>query len=87
MRSNNKKTCTVHGWLFLLGLAVPASLYAQHVDLRLERLTQEHGLSNNIVTSIVQDRQGFMWFGTHDGLNKYDGYQTTIYRHDSSDST
>ncbi|MCH8963184.1 MAG: hypothetical protein IH820_18190 [Bacteroidetes bacterium] len=36
---------------------------------------------------ITQDSQGFMWFGTWDGLNKYDGYSFTIYRHDPEDST
>ena len=81
------KTCAEYGLLLLLGLAVPVALHAQHVDLCVERLTQEHGLSNNVVISIGQDQQGFMWFGTHDGLNKYDGYQITIYRHDPADST
>lgn len=40
----------------------------------------EHGLSNNYVTSIFQDKTGFMWFGTFDGLNRYDGYQIKTYR-------
>lgn len=63
------------------------ALSAQPIDVRFEHLTQEQGLSNNLVIAIVQDHQGFMWFGTHDGLNKYDGYQITPYRHDPSDST
>src|SRR5690606_41513707 len=40
----------------------------------------EHGLSNNYVTKIFQDRHGFMWFGTYDGLNRYDGYQFKVYK-------
>lgn len=40
------------------------------------------GLSQNTVFDIDQDKQGHMWFATHDGLNKYDGYNFTIYRHD-----
>lgn len=40
------------------------------------------GLSQNTVFDIAQDKQGHMWFATHDGLNKYDGYNFTIYRHD-----
>ena len=40
----------------------------------------EHGLSNNQVTCIYQDHRGFMWFGTYDGLNQYDGYSFKVYR-------
>lgn len=40
----------------------------------------EKGLSNNAVRCIFKDAQGFMWFGTHDGLNRYDGYEFKIYR-------
>src|SRR3954451_3315458 len=41
----------------------------------------EQGLSNNSVTCIFQDHKGFMWFGTYDGLNRYDGYSFKVYRH------
>jgi PAS domain S-box-containing protein len=50
--------------------------------IRFEQLTTEDGLSQNGVRAIVQDRRGFLWFGTYDGLNRYDGYQFKIYRHD-----
>lgn len=40
----------------------------------------ENGLSNNAVMSIYQDHNGFMWFGTYDGLNRYDGYEFKTYR-------
>jgi signal transduction histidine kinase/ligand-binding sensor domain-containing protein/DNA-binding response OmpR family regulator len=46
----------------------------------------EHGLSNNQVTCIYQDRRGFMWFGTYDGLNQYDGYNFKVYRNKLKDS-
>lgn len=39
-----------------------------------------NGLSNNSVTTIYQDKDGFMWFGTYDGLNRYDGYNFKVYR-------
>jgi len=55
--------------------------------MRFDHLTTEQGLSQDIVTSIVQDRQGFMWFGTEDGLNRYDGYSIKVYKHDPFDST
>ncbi len=46
------------------------------------RLTTENGLSNNRVFSIVQDHLGFLWFGTDDGLNRFDGYDFKVYRND-----
>ncbi|WP_316838540.1 two-component regulator propeller domain-containing protein [Pedobacter gandavensis] len=45
----------------------------------------ENGLSNNSVFSNVQDRDGLMWFGTKDGLNRFDGYSFKTYRHDPAD--
>jgi ligand-binding sensor domain-containing protein len=47
----------------------------------------EQGLSNNAVTSIFQDHDGFMWFGTFDGLNRYDGYGFKVFRNNFNDST
>ncbi len=44
-------------------------------------LTIADGLSNNSVTAIFQDHYGFLWIGTEDGLNRYDGYQFITYRH------
>lgn len=44
-----------------------------------ENLTYTKGLSQNYVYAILQDKHGYMWFGTWDGLNKYDGYNYTIY--------
>ena len=66
--------------LILLRLTQPA--YSQSSTLRFEHLTTEDGLSNNSVPSILQDREGFMWFGTFYGLNKYDGYNFTVFKHD-----
>ena len=46
------------------------------------RLGVENGLAKNTVYCILQDRQGFMWFGTKDGLSRYDGYQFRNYRYE-----
>lgn len=53
----------------------------------LDYLGIEHGLSNNAVTSIYQDRYGFMWFGTYDGLNRYDGYGFKVFKNQLNDTT
>jgi ligand-binding sensor domain-containing protein/signal transduction histidine kinase len=54
-------------------------------SIRFERIGIEQGLSQNSVNVILQDSQGFLWFGTQDGLNRYDGYTFTIYRPDVDD--
>jgi ligand-binding sensor domain-containing protein len=81
-----------HG--MMVTLAVSAALlsprfttpaYAQTGTVRFDNITTEQGLSQSTVTAILQDRQGFMWFGTEDGLNQYDGYQFTVYKHDPDD--
>ena len=56
-------------------------------NLKCSQLTQEDGLSHNQVTAIVQDDFGFIWIGTKDGLNKYDGYNLTVIRNVPDDST
>ena len=50
-------------------------------------ILSENGLSQNTVHSILQDSDGFMWFATEDGLNKYDGYNFTVFKNDQLDST
>src|SRR5690606_29801265 len=47
----------------------------------------ENGLSNNSVTCIYQDHKGFLWFGTYDGLNRYDGYEFKVFRNKLGDTT
>ena len=45
-----------------------------------QHFSVENGLSQNTVMAIMQDSKGFMWFGTWDGLNKFDGYEFTVYK-------
>src|SRR5574341_572994 len=60
---------------------------AQNESLHFEHLGIEEGLSNNNVSAILQDSKGYIWFGTMDGLNKYDGYSFTKYKFDPFDSS
>ena len=53
----------------------------------VEYIGIERGLSNNAVTCIYQDHHGFMWFGTYDGLNRYDGYSFKVFHNIIGDST
>ena len=55
-------------------------------ELRFRQITINDGLSLSSVYCIYQDSKGFMWFGTEDGLNKYDGQNITIYRPDPQDT-
>src|SRR6187549_1854152 len=53
--------------------------------LSVQRYSLEEGLSQQAVNAIVQDSEGFMWFGTEDGLNRFDGYEFRQLRHDRGD--
>jgi ligand-binding sensor domain-containing protein/signal transduction histidine kinase len=63
----------------------PRPQYIQDDTVKFERISVEQGLSQSSVRSIFQDSKGFLWFGTNDGLNKYDGYDFTVYRHNPED--
>ena len=54
---------------------------------RFTHLTTKEGLSDSSVKGIVRDHQGFMWFGTANGLNRYDGYTFKIYKHQTGDTS
>jgi signal transduction histidine kinase/ligand-binding sensor domain-containing protein/DNA-binding response OmpR family regulator len=64
--------------------AIPAS-DLKYNNARFKRITIDDGLSQNFVPAITQDKIGFIWMGTKDGLNMYDGYRFTVYRHDAFD--
>jgi ligand-binding sensor domain-containing protein len=68
-------------------LIFPLSLYAQIPDIEFEHISTEQGLSEGSIYAILQDDMGFLWFGTKDGLNKYDGYNFIYYKSNPSDST
>jgi diguanylate cyclase (GGDEF)-like protein len=55
-------------------------------NVRFRHLTLENGLSQDTVLAVVQDRDGLMWFGTQEGLNRYDGYEFTAFKPDPEDA-
>ena len=87
-------------WLFLISTLFyfslpPSNDAAFGVDLnfapgslvRFEHLTIEDGLSQNAGLAIFQDSLGYLWIGTQDGLNGYDGYEFKVFKHDTDDPT
>jgi ligand-binding sensor domain-containing protein len=72
---------------FLIAFLLCGYVYSRESDLKFEHIGREKGLTASSILCILQDNQGFMWFGTTDGLFRYDGYGMTAYRHDRLDST
>ncbi len=74
--------------LVLLVLILLTCIYSprtQTTQVKFHNLSSEQGLSQITARCIYQDSKGFLWVGTQDGLNKYDGYSFTVYRHDQTD--
>jgi signal transduction histidine kinase/ligand-binding sensor domain-containing protein/DNA-binding response OmpR family regulator len=72
--------------IFLL-IYASFSFASSNNDIKFEHISVEQGLSHTTVKCIFQDSKGFMWFGTEDGLNKFDGYKFIVYRYNPDDST
>ena len=68
-----------------LGESPRPAIPPQSASVRFDRFSVEDGLSASAVDCIVQDSLGFVWIGTEDGLNRFDGYSFEIYRHDPQD--
>ena len=66
---------------------VGISAFSQAPNLKFKHITTEQGLSNSTIEAIYQDSRGFMWFGTRDGLNRYDGNSMVIFKHDPKNTT
>jgi signal transduction histidine kinase/ligand-binding sensor domain-containing protein/DNA-binding response OmpR family regulator len=76
--------------LFIFFNLLVCSLFGQGVsnfkNLKFKHLSLTEGLSQSSVICVLQDHKGFLWFGTRDGLNRYDGYTFKKYRYNSQDS-
>src|SRR6476619_2465915 len=68
------------GAVVLLAIGANTPLSAQRAVFSVERIGEDQGLSNSNVTAVAQGRNGFLWVGTQDGLNLYDGAGFTVLR-------
>jgi signal transduction histidine kinase/DNA-binding response OmpR family regulator/ligand-binding sensor domain-containing protein len=71
---------------FLIILLSLVLIYARGQEYRFRHLTTENGLSSNDVNVIYRDSLGFIWIGTDNGLNRFDGYNIRVFRNDPRDS-
>ena len=70
-------------WIVCLSCLLPLFAWAgQETNYIFRHYQVEHGLSDNMVTACIQDDDGFVWIGTRDGLNRFDGYSFKVFRHD-----
>ncbi|WP_069658747.1 hybrid sensor histidine kinase/response regulator [Arcticibacter eurypsychrophilus] len=78
----------IKGFVFYLILLInlfPKPALSQTEKLEFKRITTKNGLSQSTVQCILRDSEGFMWFGTRDGLNRYDGYKMVVFKNDPTD--
>jgi signal transduction histidine kinase/ligand-binding sensor domain-containing protein/DNA-binding response OmpR family regulator len=68
-------------FILIIAFLLSANLFSQ--SIYFNHLTTQDGLSNNNVYDVIQDRLGFLWFATEDGLNRFDGYDFKVFRNDS----
>lgn len=73
-------------FLFILLIFFYSTLKSQDLGLRFKHFNVKDGMSSSLTTCITQDSMGFMWFGSFDGVNKFDGYKFTIYKNNPKDS-
>ncbi|MBO9684795.1 MAG: hypothetical protein J7502_19345, partial [Flavisolibacter sp.] len=72
---------TKYSILLIICTILLTSQIAAQEEINFTALTTKNGLSSNTVNTILKDRFGLMWFGTDDGLDRFDGTNFTIYRH------
>lgn len=82
-----KRTNFLSMIVFFTILIAASTIHAQNKPAIFERFSTGNGLSQNRIFDITQDKLGFIWIGTEDGLNRYDGYNFKIYKNIPGDST
>ncbi|MBK9319061.1 MAG: hypothetical protein IPM91_09750 [Bacteroidetes bacterium] len=91
----NRSMATLKHFVFLIAVTAILTgssglLFSQPgsdtLRMHFNHLSIKDGLSQGMVQCIIQDKEGYMWFASKDGLNKYDGYRFTVYRNNPADS-
>lgn len=75
--------CILINFVFNMTMLTGTNLVSH--EMKFQHITQKNGLSQGSIMSIIQDKNGFMWFGTQSGLNKYDGYEFEVFLNDPDD--
>ena len=73
--------------IWLVGVYAQTPLFTPDNYTRFKNITILQGLSSNRVLDIIQDKYGYMWVATTDGLNRFDGYKFRVFKHNADDST
>lgn len=73
-------------WVFILLLGFSQWGQAQNPSLKFKHISVKEGLSQATINGLTQDKYGFIWVGTQDGLNRFDGYEFKIFRNDPNNS-
>jgi len=84
--NSHKARTSIKNIFIIILLFCTDILTAQSPSERFKHLDIEQGLSQNMIRDILQDTKGFIWIGTWDGLNRYDGYNFNVYKHIDGDS-
>ena len=87
MQLNYKRANILFMFLIVQVQLVPLLGVSQKQVIKFNHLQTDNGLSQSNVLCIFQDSRGFMWFGTEDGLNKYNGYNFIVYKNDPKKNT
>lgn len=72
----------IRSTIFFIFFIISQFATAQAPSLYFNRITTQNGLSHNKVNCVLQDQRGFIWMGTDDGLNRYDGRRFVVFRHE-----
>ncbi|MBN2521319.1 MAG: hypothetical protein JXB17_12475 [Bacteroidales bacterium] len=72
---------------FVSLFSINQSLFSQIIDLKFVNIPNAEKLSSSFTTCIAQDSVGFIWIGTQDGLNKFDGYDISVYKNNNRDTS
>lgn len=84
--SNDLNFAMRYIWLLLILINSSAAATVP-LDIFFKKINVDQGLSHKKVNCIIEDKRGFIWFGTEDGLNRYDGRSITYFRHVHNDKT